>query len=218
MRNFFEWPGMTKALGEPFRVSSWPPVTETGLSRAVFIDKDGTLVEDVPYNVDPARLRLTRGAVEGLSLLAAHGFQLVVVTNQPGVALGRFDRAALVHLRAALTEMLAIRGVVLTGFYACPHAPSEGPVMNCLCRKPSPGLLLQAARAHRIDLKRSWMVGDILDDVEAGHRAGCKSILLDVGHETLWRMSPLRTPNRRAPDLLAAAQAIVADSPGSDAA
>lgn len=218
MRNFFEWPGTAKSRDELFGDSLLPAGTRAELSRAVFIDKDGTLVENVPHNVDPARLRLTVGAVEGLSLLAAHGFRLIVVTNQPGVALGLFDRAALVRLRAALTEMLAIRGVVLAGFYACPHAPSDGPVMNCLCRKPSPGLLLQAARTHRIDLKRSWMVGDILDDVEAGHRAGCRSILLDVGNETKWRMSPLRTPDRRALDLLAAAQSIVSDPPENDAA
>jgi D-glycero-D-manno-heptose 1,7-bisphosphate phosphatase len=179
--------------------------------RAVFIDKDGTLVEDVPYNVDPAKLRFTPNAIEGLRLLADRGYRLVVVTNQPGLAFGMFTRADLTRLQLALTELLQREGVPLADFYACTHAPGPaGPVPGCLCRKPAPGLLRQAARAHGIDLARSWMVGDILDDVEAGQRAGCRSILLDVGNETVWRMSPLRTPHARASDLLEAAGLIVA--------
>ena len=86
---------------------------------------------------------------------------------------------------------------------------------GCLCRKPAPGLLHQAARTRNLDLARSWMVGDILDDVEAGRRAGCRSVLLDVGHETVWRLSPLRTPHFRAGDLLEAARHIVAAPAGS---
>jgi len=73
-------------------------------------------------------------------------------------------------------------------------------------------MLRQAARAHRLDLRRSWMIGDILDDVEAGRRAGCRSVLLDVGNETVWRRSPLREPDHRAPDLLDAARHIVANT------
>jgi D-glycero-D-manno-heptose 1,7-bisphosphate phosphatase len=179
--------------------------------RAVFIDKDGTLVEDVPYNVDPAKLRFTPHAIDGLRLLCDRGWRLIVVTHQPGLAFGMFTRADLTRLQLALTEMLQREGVTLTGFYACTHSPGPaGPVPGCLCRKPAPGLLRQAARAHGIDLAQSWMVGDLLDDVEAGRRAGCRSILLDVGHETIWRMSPLRTPHARSEDLLDAARHIVA--------
>jgi D-glycero-D-manno-heptose 1,7-bisphosphate phosphatase len=179
--------------------------------RAVFIDKDGTLVEDVPYNVDPAKLRFTPHAMDGLRLLAERGYRLIVVTNQPGLAFGMFTRAELTLLQLALADMMQREGVALTGFYACIHAPGPaGPVPGCLCRKPAPGLLRQAARVHGIDLARSWMVGDILDDVEAGRRAGCRSILLDVGNETVWRLSPLRTPLARAQNLLEAARLIVA--------
>jgi histidinol-phosphate phosphatase family protein len=185
------------------------------VGRAVFIDKDGTLVENVPYNVDPAKVRFTPHAVDGLRLLQQHGFHLVVVTNQPGVAYGMFTRAALTRLQHALAAMLERGGVRLDGFYACPHAPGPaGPVPGCLCRKPAPGLLRQAARAHALDLARCWMVGDILDDIEAGRRAGCRTVMLDVGHETVWRLSPLRTPHLRAADLLQAAQAIVAADAG----
>jgi D-glycero-D-manno-heptose 1,7-bisphosphate phosphatase len=189
-------------------------------NRAVFIDKDGTLVEDVPYNVDPALLRFTPHAMDGLRLLARQGYKLIVVTNQPGLAYGRFTRAALAQLHAALAGMMADEHVPLADFYACPHAPGPaGRVSACLCRKPAPGLLHQAARAHAIDLRRSWMIGDILDDIEAGQRAGCRTVLLDVGSETVWRMSPLRTPHHRAANLLEAATIILAnDEPVRDAA
>ncbi len=180
-------------------------------TRAVFIDKDGTLVDNEPYNVDPTRIRFTPYALEGLRLLAERGYLLIVVTNQPGLAYRMFTRAALERLRAGLAEQMARGGAPLTDFYACPHAPGPaGRVPACLCRKPAPGLLRQAARAHRIDLSRSWMIGDILDDVEAGRRAGCRSVLLEMGNETQWRLSPLRTPQVRAAHLLEAAEMIIA--------
>lgn len=175
----------------------------------VFVDKDGTLVVDQPYNVDPARMCFTAGALDGLRLLHAHGFRIVVITNQPGLALGHFDLQALLRLRQALARRLARAGVPLTGFHACPHAPGPMAEPVCGCRKPAPGLLHQAARAHGLDLARSWMVGDILDDVEAGQRAGCRTVLLDVGHETLWQGGPWRTPHARATNLYDAARHIL---------
>lgn len=178
--------------------------------KAVFLDKDGTLVEDVPYNVDPALLRFTPGAIPALQLLAREGFAIVIVSNQSGLALGNFTRGEFAALQRALVARIREEaGVEVTGFYACPHAPGPGNVPACLCRKPAPGMLRQAALAHRLDLGASWMVGDILDDVEAGRRAGCRSILLDVGNETVWRMSPLRTPHHRCADLHEAARVIV---------
>jgi len=187
-----------------------PSAHKTATHRAVFLDKDGTLVEDVPYNVDPARLKFTPHALEALRLLQLHGYLLIVVTNQPGIALGHFGRAELSRLQAALTQMLADAGIRLQGFHACPHAPSADPKRpNCLCRKPAPGLLRQAAQAYGVDLARSWMVGDILHDVEAGRRAGCRTVLLDVGNETQWQMSPLREPHHRCAHLLEAAHAIL---------
>ncbi|MCU0950591.1 MAG: HAD family hydrolase [Burkholderiaceae bacterium] len=185
----------------------------SGLQPAVFLDKDGTLVENVPFNVDPAQLRFTPHAIEGLKLLAAFDYRLVIVTNQPGIALGRFDQRALRGLEEALRARLAAEGIVLDGFYACPHAPvSElrDPAFACPCRKPAPGLLLAAAQSHGIDLARSWMVGDILDDVEAGRRAGCRTLLMDVGNETEWRYAPQRVPHGRVADLFDAARRIVA--------
>jgi D-glycero-D-manno-heptose 1,7-bisphosphate phosphatase len=185
------------------------------LAKAVFLDKDGTLVDNVPYNVDPARIVLARAAGAGLRLFKLLGFRLLVVSNQPGVALGYFGRAALDGVHAKLALLLQREGVRLDGFYYCPHRPGAGgaggasfeagAALACSCRKPRPGLLLRAAAEHGIDLGASWMVGDILDDVEAGRRAGCRSILIDNGNETEWQRSRWRTPQLVAPDLHAAA-------------
>lgn len=176
---------------------------------AVFLDKDGTLIEDVPYNVDPARMKLSPGAREGLALLRAAGYPLVVISNQAGVARGLFPGSALEGVWTRLEELL---GLTFDGIYFCPHHP-QGSVskyaLDCDCRKPHPGLILQAARELDLDPARSWMVGDILNDVEAGSRAGCRTVLLDNGNETEWLGGPHRTPTLQVPDLLAATEAIL---------
>jgi len=180
--------------------------------RAVFLDKDGTLIEDVPYNVDPKRIKFTKGAVTGLQQLSGAGYVLIAITNQSGVARGYFQESALQGVEERLQQLLALAGVSLSGFYYCPHHP-QGVVkeytMQCACRKPEPGLLLQAAADHQLDLSQSWFVGDILNDVEAGRRAGCKTILIDNGNETEWQLSPLRIPHHTVADLAEAAQVII---------
>jgi D-glycero-D-manno-heptose 1,7-bisphosphate phosphatase len=181
--------------------------------QAVFLDKDGTLIEDVPYNVDPGRIRLAPRAEEGLRLLHAAGYRLIVISNQSGVARGLFPEEALVAVEQRLRGLLAEAGVPLLAFYYCPHHP-EGIVPDlavaCACRKPEPGMILRAASEHGIDLARSWFIGDILDDVEAGRRAGCATVLIDNGHETQWVLSPLRTPHEVVADLAGAARRITA--------
>jgi D,D-heptose 1,7-bisphosphate phosphatase len=180
--------------------------------RAIFLDKDGTLVEDVPYNVDPGRIRLAPGAHEGAQLLHAAGFLLIVISNQSGVARGYFAEAALAGVERRLAELLAPVGAPLTGFYYCPHSP-EGSVRDyvaaCDCRKPRPGLILRAANEHGLDPADCWFVGDILNDVEAGHRAGCRSVLIDNGNETEWKLTPARTPDHTVTDLAEAARVII---------
>src|SRR4051812_8537634 len=113
-------------------------------NRAVFLDKDGTLIEDVPYNVDPARIRLSAGCADGLRSLAGAGYRLLVISNQSGVARGYFAEEALQGVQRRLRELLGELGVALAGFYYCPHHP-EGKVppyaRRCSCRKPEPGLL-----------------------------------------------------------------------------
>lgn len=178
------------------------------MDRAVFLDKDGTLVEDVPYNVDPARIKLMPGAIEGLAQWHRAGYRLVVISNQSGVARGIFPEEALAGVRLRMETLLAESRIALAGFYYCPHLP-EGSVaayaIECECRKPAPGLLLRAAYDLDIDLGRSWFVGDILNDVEAGNRAGCRTILLDNGHETEWLGGKFRQPYFVASDLNEAA-------------
>jgi histidinol-phosphate phosphatase family protein len=182
-------------------------------ARAVFLDKDGTLVENVPYNVDPDLIRLAPGAAEGLAALRDAGYRLFVVTNQPGVALGLFPEASLAAVAARLHDLMGRFGVSLDGFVYCPHHP-EGRISQyarvCDCRKPAPGMVLRAAREHGIDVSRSWLVGDILDDIEAGWNAGCRTVLIDNGNETEWDLSPGRRPQITALDLAGAATAILA--------
>jgi histidinol-phosphate phosphatase family protein len=184
-----------------------------GVRRAVFLDKDGTLIEDIPYNVDPQKIRLAPGAVEGLTALHENGYALIVVSNQSGVAHGLFPERVLRDVERSLRRQLAAFGVPLAGFYYCPHHP-EGRVnryaVACRCRKPAPGMLRRAAADHGIDLAESWMIGDILDDIEAGRRAGCRTVLIDNGNETEWRSGRRRCPHYRAADLAEAAQLILA--------
>ncbi len=180
-------------------------------TRAVFFDKDGTLVEDIPYNVNPQLIRPVEGALECLRILQHAGYQLVVVSNQSGVARGFFTEQELVPVERRLRALFSAAGVSLAGFYYCPHHV-QGRVsqyaVQCSCRKPQPGMLYQAAREHHIDLAASWMIGDILDDVEAGNRAGCRTILVNYEHETEWDMAPWRRPDFMAKDLLDAAHMV----------
>jgi D-glycero-D-manno-heptose 1,7-bisphosphate phosphatase len=152
----------------------------------VFLDKDGTLVEDVPYNADPARVRLLPGAGEAARALHAAGWRLAVVTNQSGVARGLFAEAVLVGVEARLRELLADWGAPLAGFFYCPHHPDgriPRYVVACGCRKPEPGLILTVAVRLGVAPADCWMVGDRPSAVEAGRRAGCRTIRLADGTE-----------------------------------
>jgi HAD superfamily hydrolase (TIGR01662 family) len=175
------------------------------------LDKDGTLVENVPFNVDPGEIRLTRDAGRGLKHLHGLGYALIVISNQPGIAMGYLSEDALGEVEGRLRDLLSEADVPLAGFYYCPHHP-RGRVSDyavaCTCRKPAPGLLTRAASEHGIALERSWFIGDILDDIEAGRRAGCKTVLLDNGNETEWQVSPERMPHYFARDLAEAANQI----------
>jgi histidinol-phosphate phosphatase family protein len=189
------------------------PAHDPTLGRpAVFLDKDGTVVEDVPYNVDPARIRFAPGAERGLAAFHAAGFALVMISNQSGVSHGYFPEEALRAVERRVRSLLLDFGVPLAGFYYCPHHPRgklSAYATECSCRKPRPGMILRAAYDLGLHPPSSWCIGDILDDVEAGRRAGCRTVLLDNGHETEWRRSPSRRPDVVATDLAEAASVIL---------
>lgn len=167
------------------------------MRKAIFLDKDGTLIPDIPFNCDPAKIALEANIIEGLQLLSRQGYLLIIVSNQTGVGLGYFTEAQVNVAMEQLRKLLNQAGVMIDGIYYCPHHP-EANIANykqtCGCRKPLPGLLISAAFDHNIDLKSSWMIGDILNDVEAGNRAGCRSVLINNGNETEWLSGQFRTP------------------------
>lgn len=170
--------------------------------RAVFLDRDGTLVHPAHYPSRPEHLRLYEHIGSELYGVQLIGFHLIVVTNQSGIARGYFSEADLQEMHQHLARELAASDVSLSGIYYCPHHV-DGVVpelaISCDCRKPEPGMLLRAADEHDLDLQRCWLVGDILDDIEAGNRAGCRTILVDLGTEQL-PTSMLRCPNFVARD------------------
>ena len=176
------------------------------LRRAAFLDRDGVLVEilrDAELGVlytafHPDQLRPTPGAADQVRRLRALGYDCIVVTNQPGPAKGHFPLAQLDRMNARMHQLFSLDAI-----YSCPHHPEGGPggdpalVMKCDCRKPAPGMLLRAARERGIDLSRSVMIGDSLDDVRSGRAAGARTILLNGGR---CELCPNRGAAQVAPD------------------
>jgi D-glycero-D-manno-heptose 1,7-bisphosphate phosphatase len=150
---------------------------------AVFLDRDGVLIEDTGYPDDPQALALLPGVGTALRRLREAGLRLVVVTNQSGVARGRFDLARLAAIHDRLTELLAAEGAAPDALYFCPHHPEGRPPFARACdhRKPAPGMLLTAAAELGLALSRSWMIGDREADVAAGLAAGTGAILVGAG-------------------------------------
>lgn len=151
---------------------------------AVFLDRDGTLNVEVDYLADPARFELLPGSAEGLARLAAAGFALVLVTNQSGIARGILDEETLARIHARMAADLAAHGVTLDLVLHCPHHPTQGSGAHradCSCRKPRPGMLLEAAGRLDLDLGASWCVGDSLRDLEAAAAVGARGILVRTG-------------------------------------
>lgn len=174
-------------------------------NKAVFLDRDGTLIANRHYGSDPDDIELLDGVAEGLLKLRGAGYKLLLVSNQSGVARGYFDEGAVARMHDRLQRMLDRHGAALDGLEYCPHHP-EGVLppyaVECSCRKPAPGMLRRAARKHGVNLSASWMIGDIEADVEAGRRVGVRTVL--VGTET----SPT-LPDFRAEDFARAVHHIL---------
>jgi D-glycero-D-manno-heptose 1,7-bisphosphate phosphatase len=183
---------------------------------AVFIDRDGTLTEEVGYVNHPSRLRLLPRTPEAIRRLNRAGIPAVMVTNQSGVARGYFSEDVLAAVNAALVAALKREGAYLDGLYVCPHHPHEGlpPLRaDCECRKPRPGLLLRAAADLDLELGRSWMVGDKPSDILVGRRVGARTALVLTGYglgEWEYRRSAFAAPpDCVAEDLLDAVDRIL---------
>ena len=154
------------------------------MNRAVFLDRDGTVTEEVGYLTSLDMLKLIRGAGAAIKRLNEAGYKVVLVTNQSGVARGYFPESLVDDAHGLLRRMLMEDGALLDGIYYCPHHPTAGKAkytIVCDCRKPETGLLARAARDLAIALTRSFMAGDKWSDVELGHRAGMRSILVRTG-------------------------------------
>ncbi|MBI3449715.1 MAG: HAD family hydrolase [Acidobacteria bacterium] len=186
---------------------------------AVFLDRDGTLIDENGYVNHIGRVRHLPRSAEAVKRLRGAGFMAVLVTNQSGVARRLFDRALVDQVHEQLQERMQAEGTRLDAFYVCPHHPDGAdPEYRrvCDCRKPKPGMILTAARELGLDLARSYMVGDTLSDVEAAHRAGVTSVLVLTGYgrgEAQYRMSWKGVrPAHVAEDLLDAAEWILGRS------
>jgi D-glycero-D-manno-heptose 1,7-bisphosphate phosphatase len=145
------------------------------LSAAVFVDRDGTVMEDVDYCSDPRQVKIFPGATEALRRLKSNGFKLIIITNQSGIGRGLFTEK---QYRTVEAEVLRQLGDgLIDATYFCPDVPGR----HSSCRKPSPGMIFQARREHQIDLARSFFIGDKEIDVECGRNAGVRTIRLQTG-------------------------------------
>lgn len=201
------------------------------MKPAVFLDRDGTIIEQVHYIRDPADVRLISGAAEAIARLRTAGFACVAVSNQSAVGRGIMTIEDVDRVQREVDRQLAQAGAALDGWYFCPVAPpaertnTERAIVDHPDRKPGPGMLLRAARELDLDLASSWMVGDMLSDLHAGRNAGVRgAVLVRTGHgETVG--DPGGAAGHVAPDLLHAAQWILscpqsgaagaADGPGA---
>jgi D-sedoheptulose 7-phosphate isomerase len=189
------------------QATKWESMAPSGKRRAVFLDRDGVInrafVRDGKPFPPPTQqeLEVLPGVPEALRELKSQGYQLIVVTNQPDVGRGMLSRQTLDAMHQTLLASLPLDDILV-----CCHTDQE----NCDCRKPKPGMLLEAARKHNIDLSASFMVGDRWRDIDAGYNAGCKTILIDYGYS---ERAPDHEPDLRVSSLREAADWIIRSTP-----
>ncbi|MRR17876.1 MAG: HAD family hydrolase [Deltaproteobacteria bacterium] len=190
---------------------------------AVFLDRDGTINEEVGYLDRAEKLKIIPAAFEAIRLINQSGLEAVVVSNQAGVAKGLFTESFVQEINGLIQNALSEKGARIDAFYFCPHHPTEGSAPYrtiCTCRKPAAGLLHQAAADRNIDLAQSYVIGDRLRDVETAHRAGAKGVLVATGYgqdviANGGQDAPneLNTPDAIAQDILEAVRWILKDRP-----
>lgn len=187
--------------------------------KAVFLDRDDTLNLDPGYLGDPKKVQLYEGVPEGLSLLKKNGFKLIVVSNQSGVARGLIKEENVEAVNNKINELLSKKNVQIDDFYYCPYHPKFNTQNECKCRKPSPELVLRAAKDHKIDLNLSYFVGDKISDVECGNNAGIKTVIItnSLKVDEINRLNdPKKKPNFVALNFLDACDFIMKDFTGGD--
>jgi D-glycero-D-manno-heptose 1,7-bisphosphate phosphatase len=173
-------------------------------NKAVFLDRDGTMIEDVGYLDRLERLELFPYTIDAVRLLNATGYKVVVVTSQNGVANGVLTEDFLAESHEHLSALFGAAGAKVDGYYYCPHSPHatvEQYRTECECRKPKPGMILTAARDHAIDLSQSIVIGDRWRDIEMGLAAGTKAMLVQTGYG---RTEAARRPDNIPPVSIAA--------------
>lgn len=155
--------------------------------RAIFLDRDGTLNKYVGFLTDINDLELMDDAAEAVRRINASGYLAIVITNQPVIARGEVSMEELTQIHNKMETLLGQEGAYIDALYFCPHHPDKGFAgerpqfkTECSCRKPKPGMLLQAAQDYNIDLSKSWMIGDSDSDIKAGAAAGCGTVMLDA--------------------------------------
>lgn len=155
--------------------------------RALFLDRDGTIIVDKDYLADPDGVEFIEGSIEALRLAAALGFRLFVLTNQSGVARGLHSEADAIAVNERFEQLLKEQGIKLAGLYYCPHHPDfTGP---CECRKPGRGMVDMALRGHNIDLGKSYVIGDYRSDIQLATNIGARAILVATGYGSAQRRS-----------------------------
>jgi histidinol-phosphate phosphatase family protein len=178
------------------------------LRRAVFLDRDGTISRDVHYCSRAEDFQILPGVPQAIRLLNDHGFKVVVVTNQSGIARGYFTEETLSLIHQKMREELQEHGAFVDAIYFCPHHPDD----NCECRKPKTRLLLTAAQDIGINLAVSYMIGDDAKDVQAGRTAGCKTVWITAGPGNMKDNPPCQSADHIASGLYQAVEWVLQDA------
>ncbi len=173
------------------------------LKRALFLDRDGTIIADKGDLKDPNAIEMLPGAVDALRNLAREGWKLIVIADQPAVGRGEMTKEEMNAVQAKFLRLLRAQGVEITATYFCTHPPEE----NCECRKPGTGSIEKASREHSINAQQSWFIGDSELDILCGRNVGCS---------TLWLKNKAHTVPPELPDFIAANWAAAYDKISED--
>ncbi|MFC1940600.1 D-glycero-alpha-D-manno-heptose-1,7-bisphosphate 7-phosphatase [Chloroflexota bacterium] len=182
------------------------------MERAVFLDRDGTIIEDIGYPHERSIIKFLPRVSKAVRLLNESGFKVIIITNQAGVARGYFTEDTVKEINKYIQETLTKERAFIDMIYYCPHHIDgiiEKYRKDCYCRKPNPGMIEQAAREFGIDLEKSFVIGDKSSDIEAGRRAGCRTVLLTTENPSLNDKGTIVISDYTAPDLYEAVKWLV---------